>query len=274
MKRIAVALAAAAALAGCGDGSSSSRSVLLYWSFQRNTLPPAPAAPLYDAVDPADGLDGPCAQSGVDYVVVTDEGGRVVNPELPQVPCKLAGVHGVQINGVRRGARAWTLTGYRNDGLPLFVGTTSFDLGRSAEIETVLGGIPDDLDVNVAFNGPRGGALAAQTCAANGVGFLAYNLFDGAGTLVATGDVPCPNPPGLTFRVATGTGVDRDTYTARIQGFRDQASTTPLFDDQTTKLFPECQASSFDHVGTDVAQLAWRVELYDVASDPAQVLCR
>jgi hypothetical protein len=181
-------------------------------------------------------------------------------------------VHGVQINAVRRGARTWTVTGYRNDGVALFAGTTAFNVDRDTRVEAVVPGIADDLDVNVSFNGPRGG-LVAQTCAAANVGFLVYNLVDGAQTVVATGDVPCPNPPGLTFRTASGTGVDRDTYTLRLQGFRDQAATTPVYDDQTTLLVPACQATTLDHVAADVGQRAWNVPLYDV-SNPTQPLCR
>jgi hypothetical protein len=272
MKRIASAVVLAAALAGCHSDPPPPplRSVIVYWSFVRHTQT-AQGNVAYDTTDPGGG-DASCADSGVDYVTVT-EGGNVVNPELPQVPCTFQGVHGVVINGIHQGPHTWTITGYRNGGLPLYAGAQTFTVGGDTRIDVAAEGIPDDLDVNATFNAPRGGALPQQTCAGNGVGFLVYNLFDGANTLVATGDIPCPNPPGLTFRVANGTGVDRDVYTLRLQAFRDATSQTPVFDDQTTQLVPVCQASTFDHVAADVGPRAWTDPLYDV-SNPAQQLCR
>lgn len=264
---VGVGLALALVAGGCGRERTS---VIVYWDFQRHTLTQGDV--VYDANVNVGGGDAACDEAGVDTVTITDEAGQLVNPELPSIPCVFAGVQGVQINDVRRGRRVWTVTGFRGT-IPTYVGTVEVDLREGLnELSVTAAGIPDDLDVNIAFFNARG-ALLGDTCAAVGVGFLTYNLQDGVGTVVASGDIPCPNPPGFTFRVASGTGIDRDTYTIRIQGFRDATSPDPVFDDQTTSLVPECQVATFDHLGTDVGPNGWTVAVYDVSA-PAQRLCR
>lgn len=266
---VGVGLVLALLAGGCGPGPAS---VILYWDFQRHTLTPAGDV-VYDANVNVGGGDAACDEAGVDTITITDEAGRVVNPELPSVPCVFQGVQGVQINDVRRGRRVWTLTGYRGN-VPTYVSAVELDVREgSNELSVTVGGIPDDLDVNVVGFFTARGAPIGATCAAAGIGFLTYTLQDAVGTLVASGDVPCPNPPGFTFRVANGTGIDRDSYTIRIQGFRDADSPDPVFDDQTTSLVPECQVAAFDHLRTDVGPNGWNVALYDVSS-PAQRLCR
>lgn len=260
MRRVIAAALLAASLAACGSDSPRTRSVVLYWDFLRHTQT---ENFVYDANVNVGGGDAACFESGVEFVQITDEAGQVVNPELPDVPCVFQGVQGVQIDLVRTGRHVWTLTGYRGN-VATFATTVTLDVGaRSANtFDTRLEGIQDDLDVFAVFLDRVGGGF--PSCVTAGVSSLAITLFDGIGTTVADVLVPCLDPAGASFQVASGTGIDRDSYIVRVKGFGSATpapGTLQIFD---SELVPQCQAFAFDHLGPQIGPTAPVVSVFDV----------
>jgi hypothetical protein len=267
---IALALAAGA----CGEPAR--RDVVVYWDFLRHAQS---GDVRYDEDKDVGGGDAACEQAGVDYVTVTDEGGNVVRPDLPRIPCVFAGVQGVQLNDIRRGAHTWTVTGYRTTAfgdVATYVTSFGFDLtSRGANaFDVTAAGIPDDLDLVAVFNDDTGATQPWATCAAADVQSLVFSLVDGAGTEVAAGMIPCTEPPGVFFRTASGTGVDRDTYSVRMRAFRP-TDPDPILDTATTRLVGPggtCEAPVIDHLGPDTGPNGWLIDLFDVTQNPT--LCR
>jgi hypothetical protein len=259
-------------LAGCDydDDPPATRSVVLYWDFLRHTQTAAGNL-VYDANVNVGGGDAACVESGVEVVQITDPTGQIVNPEFPDVPCVFQGVQGVQIDFVPLGRQVWTLTGYRGS-VPTFATTVTLDIvGNLANVfDTRLEGIQDDLDLSARFLDATGTA-EFPSCAAAGVQTLDFVLVDGIGTVVAAGQVPCGTPPVVPFRVASGTAVDRDTYSVRMKGFRPP---DPLqtFDSETTALAPQCIPVTFDHHGPQAGPSGVGVVLYDITAS-GQIPC-
>jgi hypothetical protein len=272
MTRTFPLLALALALSACNDADPH-HDVILYWDFLRHTQT-AQGDVRYDADKDVGGGDAACEQAGVDYVTITDAAGNPVRGDLPQVPCVFAGVQGALLVDIQPGTHTWTLTGWRR-GAPdvaTYLDAFTLDVRGDAVFDVTLAGIRDDLDLNAVFNNDTGSAQPWATCAEADVQSIAYALVDGAGTLVAQGEVPCGNPPGVFFRETPGgLGIDRDTYSVRMQAFRP-ADPDPILDSSTSRLAPACEAPVIDHLGPDTGPNGWLIDLFDVTQNAT--LCR
>jgi hypothetical protein len=270
-------VALAIAVTACGD--SPRRDVIVYWDFLRHTQTQGDVR--YDANKDVGGGDAACEEAGVDYITLTDQGGRPVREDLPQVPCVFGGVQGVQLDDVGGGTHSWILTGYRlgataADDVPTYVTTLTFDAaGGSTVFDVTLAGIQDDLDLVAVFNDAAGTTQPWATCAEAQVDRLEYSLVDGAGVEVAAGAIPCTDPAGVLFRNASGTGIDRDSYSVRMQAFRS-SDPLPILDSATFRLAgpggTTCEAPVIHHLGPDTGALGWLIDLFDVTQN--ETLCR
>ncbi len=272
MKRMLLfAVAALASSCTIGPSGPPAGDLNLYWDFQRAKLDGTTVG--YDTNPTPGGSSRACAQSGVDTISIAYSDGTLVDPSTASIPCIFAdavtpGVQGATIPAMAAGVHDLVLTGYQGS-VPTYQASVTVTVveGRQVDYSVTLPGIQDDLDVYARF-WDRYGTTEAWTSCGTGTGgadvqTLTYNLIDGAGTSVASGNVACVDPAGLSFRVANGKGVDRDVYTIRLQAFRT-GTPTPILDTATTALSPQCSAPSFGHWGSDVAAAAWDVKLYDV----------
>jgi hypothetical protein len=278
MKRILL-FAVTALASGCTIGPSGPPigDLTLYWDFQRAKLDGTTVG--YDTNPGPGGASRACPQSGVDTIAIAYSDGTLIDPATGAIPCIFGdaytpGVQGATIPGLPSGVHDLILTGYHGS-VATFEAAFQVTVveGREVQYSVTLPGIPDDLDVYAHF-WDRYGATEAWTSCGTGTGgadvqTLTYNLIDGAGTSVASGSTGCVDPAGLSFRVASGQGVDRDTYTIRLQAYRT-GTVTPIFDSATTALSPQCTAQSFGHYGSDVGAAAWDEKLYDVTANPTR----
>lgn len=261
---------------GCTYGSYGppAGDVTFYWSFDRNKLDGTIVA--YDTnPNPGGTGSGPCAQSGVTTISIAYPDGTLVDPTSGNIPCvyydpgypQYPPVQGATIPALPVGSYTFVLTGYQGN-VPVFQGQVAATVVEGTEVRysVALAGIQDDLDVYALFFNRDGTSQAWTTCAAAGVDSLSFNLVDGANTSVGSGSVSCMDPAGVSFRVAQGKGVDRDTYSIRLQGLRTGV-TAPVFDSATTALVPTCSAQTFNHFGSDTGNAAWDVKLYDVTAN-------
>lgn len=276
MKRtLLLAVAALASSCTIGPSGPPTGDLTLFWDFQRAKLDGTTVG--YDTNPYPGGASRACPQSGVDTISLTYSDGTLVDPSAGAIPCiygdaTTPGAQGAIFGPMSSGVHDLVLTGYAGQ---VATYQARFQVtvveGRTVEYAVTLPGIPDDLDVYARFMDRFGTTEPWTTCAAAKVNTLTYNLVDGAGTSVASGSVTCTDPAGLSFRVAQGTGIDRDTYTIRLVGYRTGVA-APIFDSATTALSPSCSAQSFAHHGSDVGAAAWDVKLYDVTSNPT--LCQ
>jgi len=275
MKRILL-LAVTALASGCNIGSSEppSGDLTVYWDFQRAKLDGTTVR--YDTNPSPGGGSRACPQSGVDTISIAYSDGTLVDPTAGDIPCIFGdaynpGVQGATVPALPSGVHDIVLTGYHGS-VATFEAALQVTVveGREVQYAVTLPGIPDDLDVYARFMNRLGTAELAG-CGAAGVDSLSFNLVDGAGTSVASGSTGCVDPARVSFRVAQGQGIDRDTYTIRMTGHQTGV-TDPVFDSATTALVPTCSAQTFDHYGSDVGTAAWDVLLYDVSANPT--LCQ
>jgi len=276
MKRILL-LAVTALGSSCTIGPSGppTGELTLYWDFQRAKLDGTTVG--YDTNPSPGGASRACPESGVDTIAVAYSDGTLVDPSAGAIPCIFGdaynpGVQGATIPGLPSGVHDLVVTGYHGSAAT-FEGAFQVTVveGRQVEYAVTLPGIPDDLDVYARFMNQYGTAEPWTTCATAVVDTLTFHLVDGAGTSVASGQVSCVDPAGVSFRVAQSRGIDRDSYTIRMVGYQNGV-TPPVFDSATTALVPTCSAQTFAHYGSDIGTAAWDVELYDVTGNPT--LCQ
>ncbi len=230
MKRIA-SLAAAALAAGCVSSAPPPPppgiDVIVYWTFQH-----------FDYTGTFQPLT--CAQAGVDNVTIAFSDGY-----SETVPCTQAGVDGVRVLSFAPGGYWVTVTGYRNGRVPALyysgqVNFTKFD-GADAVVYADVQGIPGDLTLDPAlFN--AGVQYPSPACTNALVDYLTYRVRDGAGIVLAQGQVNCvTDPPLITFS-GTG-GIDLDTLGIRMQAWRT-GDVAAVMDSCTVP---------FNHFGNDTA---------------------
>ncbi len=172
---------------------------------------------------------GSCAESGVDYVVVTFPGGGLVDPAMPTIPCVYRGVQGATFLSFTAATWNFVVTAYQNvqgfgpvdvysrqvsvsvpppggdvilywdfvryafDGTPLVTYDAMSECGYSNCRTVHADGIPDDLDIYANFVNANGSATIGTYCADPDVfvDTITYNLVDHAGTSVASGQMDC-----------------------------------------------------------------------------------
>jgi len=246
----------------CASGGCAP-ALTLYWSFERHVLGSTNIG--YDTnVTPGTG-SGTCFHSRVDSVSVTDLAGNPFDGVTVSYPCVGSGVQGVTFLNVTPGTYDLVLTGFQGsvptNEQPV---TVSVGVGTGNTFSVSIPGIQDDLDLLAHFWNQFGTSEDWATCSAAGVQSLTYNLLDGANNQIATGSVSCGVPAGASFRVALGTGIDRDSYTLRMQGF---PTVTPVLNGETfdsaSSVANSCGAASFVHHGTNIGAAAWNVKLFD-----------
>ena len=210
-----------------------------------------------------------CGLAGIDTVGLDFSSGWST-----QVACSNGGFDGATIGGVPAGAaQTVTVTGYRS-GHALYASQfTGVDVpvGGATPLSASVYGLYDDLNVNALFRSYSGAYVSSwTTCAGSGVAKLTYSIQDYAGTYVAVGTVNCTDPyaPGVSF---TGNaGLDRDTYTIRMQGF-PSGSSVETFDSATTYFGSTsanyCSGQPFNHYGPNIGTGAWNVTLYDITGN-------
>jgi hypothetical protein len=255
MNRMALALALATLGTGCivTDGDPSYGDLNLYWEFVRTKADFTTV--LYDPVDDAPAGTGACLDSGVDAIRITLPDGSFLDWE-----CVYQGVQGVSLLGMPSGTYAIRVTGYRGaHALYESDVTVSVPEGYAGSETAQVLGIPSNLDVYARFLS-EDGVVEYATCALAVVEEVSFALVDWAGTVVASGTVPCTDPAGVSYR---GTdALDRDLYVVRMQGFVSETATVPDFDSASTAI--TCTAQQFGHYGTDES---WDVWLYDVTGN-------
>ena len=244
---------------GCSAGSCVALDPLTtYWTFERHRIG---ALNLGYDTNVSPGGAGACPQSGVDTVVVTDLSGT---PVLT-APCVYLGVQGATAYLVP-GTYDLLVTGYQGS-VQAYQQQIQVNVPGSS-VQVSVPGIEDDLDLLAHFWNRLGTSQDWATCSQAGVQSLTYNLFDGARNPVASGSVSCGVPAGASFRVALGTGLDRDSYTLRMQGF---PTVTPVLNGETfdsaSSVANSCGAASFVHHGTNIGAAAWNVELFDTTTN-------
>ncbi len=230
-------------------------ALTLYWSFARHVHGQTQLVGYDPSPGPGGITSSACVQSGVDTVVVYDAAGAPLDGTGHGVPCVYEGVQGATFFGFAPGTYDLTVTGYRN-GVALYETPVRADVTASGQdaYDVSVPGIPDDLDVYALFLDSTG-VEAWTTCATAVVDTLQYQLIDSAGTVVETGAIACLDPAGISFRNASGAGVDRGSYTISMQAL-----------DRGVQAFdatpPGCAAQAFEHLGADTLAQAWQVKLY------------
>jgi hypothetical protein len=240
MKRaFLVAIAGFAAAACYTSPAPPIGDLVVYWDFQRNVISPQ-ALP----------LPYTCAGGGVDYVVVTDGNGYLLDPASPTLACTQRDIYGDPVQGITfiaQPAGTWTVRvrGYRSvpgGDVAIFDGTQTANVVPAATSQaTVLAwGVQRDVDLNAYLyqvTGTPGYYTSCNNLAGN-ITTITYSIQDGVGTTVdAANNISCINPlPVLFF---TGL-LDLDNYTVVADGY----TATP------TRVFGSCSVA-FDHFGTD-----------------------
>ncbi len=244
MKR-ALAIAVAALAAGCTSSEPIYGDLTLYWDFERHLLV-SPGSRIYDANVNPGGASRACPESGVDEIDILDyASGQPLDPTSVAIPCIFAGVQGATVPRLPAGTYDLLFRGWRNGvAAPLFERRASAVVrgGVDNPYDVRLSGIEDDLDVFL-YDGAN-----PFTCVAGDT--IDYTLVDGIGTVVDQITVlPCGNP--IQFRVASQTGIDRDTLDIRVL----------VYDAGSTLVFDSCVSQPFGHHGADVLGSGWSVAL-------------
>lgn len=249
MKRMAVIVAAAL---GTGCVSESFSDVVIYWDFSRN-LAISPFSVVYDAnLSPGGApLDRACAQSAVEYVVITDAAGNLYDPATPTIPCVYAGVQGATLQGFATGDYTFVVHGYRTvGGVPVEVhrGQGSVHVSGTTPLTITAAGVQAALDVNLSQGGAPFSCLTGDT--------LGYTLQDPVATTIDTrSGLACGNP--IAFA-----GVDLDNLDIRVQVTNGGAV-----------VLDSCVSQPFNHFGADVGTtFGWPLTLYSAAAPPTGVL--
>jgi hypothetical protein len=217
---------------GCGPAPAPLTSVTVYWEFDRNTFIDGVVGFIpYDTSVNRPGFgSGPCPQSGVNFVTVTDLNG---NPLTGSVPCVNQSVQGVVLTGFP-GNNTYVVTGWRNGwALPLYRGQVTVTVGNGVLAcgtfdcgTAIAAGIPDALTVD-AILADRNAPSGYPSCGLAGIQRFDAWIEDGLGSLVwrAAGSsaVRCglSDPPGVSFGA-----VDRDQLTLWMDAI-DERGTTP-----------------------------------------------
>jgi len=236
MKRSLLLAIAGLAASGCYVSSNSYQGfgdLVVYWDFQRNVVPPLPLPLPYT-----------CAEGGVDYVVVTDGGGYLLDPGSPTITCAQPN-QGLTFPNQPAGTWTVRVRGYRGTpgaGVLIFDGTQTATVpdGATGQATVLAWGVQRNVDLNAYLYQVTGTPGYYTSCnnAAGNITTITYVLRDGATTTVDTAsNIACLNPlPVLFF---TGP-LDLDNYTVVADGY----TATP------TRVFGSC-STAFDHFGTD-----------------------
>ncbi|MBS1111641.1 MAG: hypothetical protein H6Q88_3633 [Anaeromyxobacteraceae bacterium] len=217
----AAVLASLLATAACGPAPVPVTPVTIWWEFSRHTfvdgIPDTlPYDPDVNAHPP--GIDGPCTQAGVDWVIVYDAAGVAISPFTP---CVNLGVQGAVVTGFQ-GPNTYVVEGWRDGvSVPLYRGQVLIDglappPAPAYSGTAIAAGIPSSLTIDMLLY-EFGSPAAYTTCgAANVDGFDGW-LEDGAGTLVWRNFIPCQpfEMPSIQYG-----DVDRDDLFAWIDTYR------------------------------------------------------
>ena len=210
---------AALALSACYSAPATPLSdVIVTWEFRRSTFVDGVAGSVtYDAEVTHPGIAaGPCPQSGVERVEVSDgEGARLTSPD---VPCIWAGVQGLTLLGFPGGLRKVVVRGFRAGAADvLFEGeaTVAVVPGPAIPVTVSAPGVADALSVSALLGGGP-----EQTCGAADVQRFEATLQESSGTVAWRGAVPCA--PGDAAVVSFGP-VDRGDYRLWLEAVRTTA---------------------------------------------------
>jgi hypothetical protein len=279
------ALLLAVAGTGCySNPPTPITNVVVYWDFVRHkadgttVVYDAPLSQIATGTCP-DGSSGcgPCAQSGVDFVVLTQGDGTLVDPDRPSMSCTYNGLHGATALQVPIGPQTFRVTGYRwlagGASVALYAGEVTIDVIAGVYIETTVhaAGIRQDLAVGVTFANAAGSPIG-NTCPAGELSLL-HRLVDSAGTVVAEGPMLC-SPAGISYLGSQG--IDRDRYTIRVQAFPSASPAPgdlPDYDSASTAAppgQPACSQQPFDHYADDTGASAWPATAYDVTANASR----
>lgn len=225
MNRAAAVALALLAAAGCTSAPPPLTEVDIYWEFDRHTWINGQAGTVpYDVnVNNPPVATGPCPQSGVSFVRVTDAAG---NPLTGDIPCANQGVQGVALTGFT-GPNTYVVTGYRTGvPAPLYTGSVTVNVvaGQPPPFygTAIAAGIPSMLTID-AILADASFPSGAPTCGAAGIQEFDSWLEDGYGTVVWADYVPCgpSDLPGISYGF-----VDRDTLRLWMDAV-DLRGTTP-----------------------------------------------
>jgi len=252
MKRIA--LLAAALASGCVVSSEPPPvfgygDVVVYWNFSRHTLV-APFTVLYDGNVNPGGPSRACADSGVEYVTVTDVYGTLIDPGTPTIPCVYGGVQGATFLDFTPGTYTFVVHGYRTvNSVPVEVhrgqGSVYVYENQPNPVTVTAAGLQANLDVFLYEGTPLFTCVTGDT-----LGYTLQDTRPGTPTTIdqVTG-LACGNP--IAFRVASSTGVDLDGLDIRVQ-----------VTNGGTVVLDSCVSQPFGHFGNDISGNGWAVALY------------
>jgi hypothetical protein len=218
MKPLALALAAAFLGTGCFVGDDDDvGTVNLYWDFVRSAPAQTGAGGIivYDDDDgEVEETDGPCSESGVDFVTVQSPRGDV------EVDCVYGGVEGVAIDGIVEGVRPFRFIGWRG-AVAVYDRTVSLEVrGNVATDHFVdVNGVSRPLDMFAYLaTGTPPNETDYLTCGAAGSPNIDFEIrevvFD---EVVERGFVGCSDPLPATVFVGD---LDLDNYNVRMRGLR------------------------------------------------------
>lgn len=247
MKRLAVVLAAVLGT-GCYVSSSyappppPAGTLDIAWSFMRTLNDGAGTQVAHH-----------CSNAGIDTVVVDTAAGSSA------LPCADAAGDGGAV-ALPPGTYNVVVTAYRggSGGVALysaqFPGVSVVE-NQVTSLTAPLNAFFNQFQINADFQ-DLAGTIAYPTCASAGVTTYSFHLVDYAGTSVySSGNIPCTDPPGITFGASNP--VDLDAYTIRVVAF----GPTYSFDSAVS---PGCTSPVFLHYGLDVGASAWNLPVYDV----------
>lgn len=234
MKRSLFVAIAGLAASGCYSSSNTSYvaygALNVYWDFQRNVVPPQTAPAMYS-----------CAQGAVDYVVVTDGAGFLLDPATPTIACGDPN-RGATISGLPSGGLTVRVRGYRGtpgSGILVFDGEqpASIPVNATGTVMVVATGVQANLDLFAyLYSTLTSPPSLYSSCAAATVDTVTYTLVDGAGTTVdSANNIICAGTLPLLFFSGT---VDLDNYVVRAAAYQG-----------ATHFFDSCSVP-FDHFGT------------------------
>lgn len=242
MKRIAL-LTAAVLGTGCVSTVESTTvsgdSVTVYWTFAH-----------FDYTGTFQTLN--CAQAGVDTVQLDFSDGTT-----SMVPCSQGGVQGATALNFVPGGYWVNVTGLRSGRGALYTsGGVTFTKysGVDAVVSAEAQGIPADLELFPTLNGWNGSAFVpfpSPACTNGNTDYLTYVVRDGAGIILAQGQVNCvTDPPSVLFSGANA--IDKDTLAIRMKGWQT-AGPTQVMDSCTV---------SFNHFANDTGSFGAAIDLF------------
>jgi hypothetical protein len=189
-----------------------------------------------------------CAQAGVDTVQLDFSDGTT-----SMVPCSQGGVQGATALNFAPGTYWVNVTGLRSGRALYSSGGVTFTKysGVDAVVSAEAQGLFADLDLFATLNGWNGTSYApfgSPACTTGAVDYLTYVVRDGAGFILALGQVNCVTDPPIIALSA----IDEDTLAIRMKGWQ---TTGP------TQVMDSCTVS-FNHFGNDTGSFGAAIDLF------------